>query len=171
MPYAKPMATFKLHQFGNLCGDLIGFFAKRHRNRLPKRDGPIQPVEVTPVFDSDIQGETNQRVCKNVLAGVEARMIGTRKHLRISPNIKAEIKTEEEEPLLLLADYLAGYHYSRVAYAAQQENDWMDLLTAVRPMVSKLPTGCHRVTEEPFRETYLLTTDTVNRIPPKKKRS
>lgn len=170
MPYAKPMATFKLHQFGCVCADLIGFFAKRHLHRLPKKYSPIQPVEVTAVFDSDIQGETNQRVCKIVFAQVEQEMKQTRKQLRISPNIKSEIKTEQEEPLLLLADYLAGYHYSRLAYKSQQENDWIKLLTAVRPMVNKLPTHCHRVTEEQFGEEYLLTPQSFDGILPKKER-
>lgn len=67
MPYAKPRATFKLHQFGRVCGSLTGFFAKRHRDKLPKESSPIKDVAVTAVFDSDIQREIIQRVWKNVL--------------------------------------------------------------------------------------------------------
>ncbi len=170
MPYAKPMATFKLHQFGNLCGELLGFFCFRHRHRLPQKHSPIQPVEITAVFDSDIHGETNQRVCKKVFSEVEHEMKQTREHLRINPNIKAEIKTEQEEPLLLLPDYLAGYHYSRVAYDGQQENDWASLVTAVKPMVDRLPSDCHRVKEEPFTEKYLLDPRTFDGVLPQRER-
>ena len=114
VPFAKPMATFKLHQFGITCGDLVGFFARRNRHRLPGKAQPIQPFNVTAVFDSDIQGHANQQVCKDVFDRAMPEIKRTPRHLRISPPIRAEIKTEQEEPLLLLADYLAGYHYSRV---------------------------------------------------------
>jgi len=154
--FAKPMATFKLHQLGILCGDLIGFFADRNRRRIPHKDSPIQPFAVTAVFDSDIHGEANQQVFKAVFDRVDPELKRTHAHFRICPRIKAEIKTEQEEPLLLLADYLAGYHYSRVAYKAQQQNDWMDLLTAVRRMVEKIPVGCQRLKEIQFREKYFI---------------
>jgi len=37
MPYAKPMANFKLHQFGAVCADLLGNYSWRHRNKLPRK--------------------------------------------------------------------------------------------------------------------------------------
>jgi hypothetical protein len=159
VPFAKPMATFKLHQFGITCGDLIGFFARRNRHRLPSREEPIQPFEITAVFDSDIQGQANQQVCKDVFARAVPEMKRTPKHLRISPRLKVEIKTEQEEPLLFLADYLAGYHYSRMAYQTQKESDWTSLLKAVEPLVSKVPITCHHVSEEDFRQDYFLPAD------------
>jgi len=76
--------------------------------------------------------------------------------LKISPIFEVEIKTEQEEPLLLLPDYLAGYHYSRAAYGStQQEDTWTDLLASVIPMIAKLPKDCNWVTEERFSEKYL----------------
>lgn len=162
VPFAKPMATFKLHQLAILCGDLIGFFANRNRHRIPHKDSPIQPFAVTAVFDSDIHGEINQHVFKDVFARADPELKRTHAHLRISPRIKAEIKTEQEEPLLLLADYLAGYHYSRAAYQAQQEKNWMDIMTAVRPMVEKMPAGCQRVMEIRFREKYFIGPNTFD---------
>jgi hypothetical protein len=108
------------------------------------------------VFDSDIQGEANQQICKDVFARAVPEMKRTPKHLRISPRLKVEIRTEEEEPLLLLADYLAGYHYSRVAYEAQKDSDWTSLVEAVRPILSKVPINCHHVSEEDFQEEYFL---------------
>jgi hypothetical protein len=151
-PFAKAMATFKLHQFAITCGDLIGFYAKRHRHRLPNRDHPIQPVHVTAVFDSDIHGQTNQAICKEIFDKASPEIKRTPKHFRISPKVRAEIMTEQEEPLLILPDYLAGYHYSRVAYQTQTEPAWMNLLAAVKPMLERVPGNCHRVNEEAFRE-------------------
>ena len=97
-----------------------GVFAVVLRASLPKGTAigsrrkvpPFKEVGVTAVFDSDIQGEIIQRVWKNVFPKLEREMKQTRERLRISPKIKLEIKTEQEEPLLLLADYLAGYYYS-----------------------------------------------------------
>jgi len=120
------------------------------------------------VFDSDIHGEANQRVCKNVFAQIEGSLTQTQKYLRLRPKIKVDIKTEQEDPLLLLADHLAGYHYSRRAYDSQKEGEWQDLLEAVEPLVGKLPPNCYQITEEPFRERYLLSSATFDRILPKK---
>lgn len=151
-PFAKPMATFKLHQFCITCGELIGFYAKRNRHRVPDENHPIQPIDVTAVFDSDIHGEANQAICKEIFDKALPETKRTPKHFRISPRVKAEIMTEQEEPLLILPDYLAGYHYSRVAYQTQTEPAWTHLLAAVKPMVDRIPSNRNRVSEEPFRE-------------------
>ena len=37
-------------------------------------------------------------------------------------------------------------------------------------MVHNIPTGCHRVVDEPFRDAYLLNPSSFDQILPKKKR-
>jgi hypothetical protein len=119
--------------------------------------------------DSDIHGEANQRVCKNVFALIEGSLTQTQKHLRIRPKIEVDITTEQDEPLLLLPDHLAGYHYSRGAWA-KEEGGWQELLGAVELLVHKWPSSCCRIFEEPFRERYLISSATFDRILPKKAR-
>ena len=110
--FAKPINTLKLHLFGIAAADLFGYVARLNRNRLPRKDTAFQRVTVTGVFDSDIQGETNQAIAKNVIEGVsELPMTETATRLRVT--FKTMIQTEQEEPLLLLADHLAGFHYSK----------------------------------------------------------
>ena len=157
IPYAKPMNTFKLHQFGLVSADLLGFYAQRHRNRLPKKNAPVQSILVTDVFDSDIQGQTNQDVCKDVFAQIQGSLPQTEKHLRIRPEFKVTIKTEEEEPLLFLPDHLAGYYYSRKAYDAQEQEGWGSLLAAVEPLIVGLPPNCYHIAESSFRDEYPLS--------------
>ena len=111
VPFAKPMATFKVHQFAITCKELIHLYARRNSHKTPVGDEPIQPFQVTAVFDSDIQGHTNQEICKEIFNGSVAEIMQKRSSWRIRPQFNVEIKTEDEEPLLFLADYTAGYHY------------------------------------------------------------
>lgn len=158
-PFAKPMATFKLHQIAITSKALLDFFAKRNRHRLPHREEPIQPLKVTIVVDSDIQGEDNLQVCTDIFERADPEIHRRPEQIRISPRYKIEIKTEQDEPLLLLADYLAGYHYSRVAYQTQKDPFWTSRLEGINSLVSKVPINCHHVTEEDFREEYFLPAD------------
>lgn len=164
LSFAKPMAIFKVHQFGKVCGDLIGFFARKHRHRLPQKESPIQPIEVTAVFDSDIQGASNRQICKDVFANAVTQIKEIPRRLRIMPNIKPEIMTEQEEPLLILADYLAGYHYSRLAYDKEKEKNWVAVLSATTPMVKRLPLDCQYILDEPFREKYSIPSHAFDQI-------
>jgi hypothetical protein len=158
--FAKPMATFKIHQFAITCGALIHFYANRNGHKVPGSDEPIQPFQVTAVFDSDIHGYANQEICKEIFQGAGPEMMRKQSSWRIRPQLKVEIKTEEEEPLLLLADHTAGYHYSRLAYGTQPDHShWKALLTTVTPLINKIPSLCLNVSEETFRESYFLPSD------------
>ena len=70
-PYAKPMNTFKLHQIGLASADLLGVYLGRHTRWLPPGNRPVQRITVSVVFDSDIHGETNQKICQSVFEGLE----------------------------------------------------------------------------------------------------
>ena len=164
------MATFKLHQFGLASADLLGFYLGRHLGKLPRKDGPLQSISVTTVHDSDIQGEANQQVFRDVLNGIQGNLPQTIQATRIKPLFDALIKTEEEEPLLMLPDYIAGYLYSRKAYGLTVGNDKTNLLTAVEALYEQIPKGCYHQREEQFREKYLLPPSTFDHALPKKER-
>lgn len=169
-PYAKPMNTFKLHQFGLASADLLGFYMGRHRRKLPPKDGPVESISVTTIHDSDIHGQVNQQVFRDVLNGIQGDLPRTILATRIKPVFDALIKTEEEEPLLLLPDYIAGYLYSRKAYGLADGNDKANLLTAVEALYEQIPKGCYHLLEEQFREKYLLPPTTFDHVLPKKER-
>lgn len=169
-PYAKPMNTFKLHQFGLASADLLGVYLARNSHWLPRKDGPVQRIVVKAVFDSDIQGEANQKVCQNVFEGLEGDLPQTVQATRVEPHFKISITTEQEEPLLLLPDHVAGYIYSRKAYGVTGENARGGLLTAVEPLVELIPKSCFKTLEEHFREEYLLPSTTFDSVLPKNER-
>lgn len=168
--YAKPMNTLKLHQFSRVSADLLGFFLGRHPRKRPRMGEPIQPITITAIHDSDIQGPANQQVFRNVLEGVRGNLPQTIEATRIKPFFEALIKTEQEEPLLLLPDYIAGYHYSRKAYGIEDLNEKGSLLMAVEPLIKQIPEICYKVTEEQFREEYLLPPTTFDFVLPKNER-
>ena len=96
-PYAKPMNTFKLHQFGLASADLLGVYLGRLPLASSKRwVGAAHNVKT--VFDSDIQGEANQKVCQNVFEGLEGDLPRTVQATRVEPHFKVSITTEQEEP-------------------------------------------------------------------------
>jgi hypothetical protein len=65
MTYAKPMNTLKLHLFGIVMAELYGLILHQHKYRIPPKAETLHSVTVKGVFDSDIQGETNQEIFKN----------------------------------------------------------------------------------------------------------
>lgn len=169
-PYAKPMNTLKLHQFGLASADLLGVYLARHTHWLPKSNRPVQRITVNAVFDSDIQGETNQRICQNVFEGLEGDLPQTVEATRIEPHFKVSITTEQGEPLLLLPDHVAGYLYSRKVYGVSDENEKKELLAGVEPLMEQIPPWCFKIVEENFQEAYLLPPTTFDHVLPKKER-
>lgn len=169
IPYAKPMNTLKLQLFGSVMAKLWGHILGLNRHRLPSRSAPLQSVTVTGVFDSDIQGQTNQEIFRTVLEGVD-ELPRVEEETGIRTLFKALIKTEQEEPLLLLADHLAGYYYSQKVYGMGLDNDRREILQIVEPVVEKWPSYCYRVMEGPFKEEYMLKPDVFNNVLPKKQR-
>ena len=169
IPYAKPMATLKIHLFGNIMADLYGHMLGHNRHLFPKKNGSLQTVRVTAVIDSDVHGEVNQRVFKDVLEGVND-LPNTEGETRIKTEFSIVLKTEQEEPLLYLADHLAGLFYSRRAYGTTSENDRIDLIRAAESVISKWPTTCLRLRENVFDDNYLLEDSVFDHALPREKR-
>jgi hypothetical protein len=169
MPYAKSMATMKIHLFGDIMADLYGHILGLNRHLLPQDGKQLQLVTVTAVFDSDIQGQACRDMFENVM-GAQKELPRTEKETGIRTEFKISIKTEEEEPLLLLPDYLAGLYYSKRVYGTTLENERSDLLKAVEPVVSKWPSTCLRMREGDFNEEYLLEPNVFDHVLPKKRR-
>jgi hypothetical protein len=169
IPYAKPMSTLKLQLFGRVMAKLWGHILGVNRHRLPSRSTPLESVTVTGVFDSDIEGQKNQEIFRTVLEGVD-ELPRVEEETGIRTLFKVSIKTEEEEPLLLLADHLAGYYYSRKVYGVGLDNDRRETLQVVEPIVEKWPSYCYRVIEGPFEEKYCLKPDVFDNVLPKKQR-
>ena len=57
IPFAKPMATLKIHLFGDILADLYGHIVGRNQHLLQKGNSPMQSVTVTVVCDTDVHGE------------------------------------------------------------------------------------------------------------------
>ncbi|MGQ0555427.1 MAG: hypothetical protein ACT4PN_05720 [Nitrospiraceae bacterium] len=169
-PYAQPMYTFKLQHLGGASGDLLGLYLRRHALMLPRQNRPAQRITVNAVFDSDIQGDTNQKICQNVFAALKGELPLTVQATRISPHFRVTITTEQEEPLLMLPDHVAGYLYSTKTYGHSEQNLRRDLLNAVKPFFEQIPPELYKINEQAFREAYLLPPTTFDHVLPKKQR-
>jgi len=169
LPYAKSMATMKIHLFGDIMADLYGHILGLNRHLFPQDSKQLQLATVTAVFDSDVQGQASQDMFKNVMES-QKELPKTEKETGIRTEFKVSIKTEEEEPLLLLPDYLAGFYYSKRVYGITLGNERSDLLKAVEPAVSKWPPACLRMREGDFNEEYLLESNVFDHVLPKKRR-
>ena len=169
IPFAKPMATLKIHLFGDILADLYGHMMGRNRHLLRKDTSPKQSVTVTAVCDSDVHGELNQKIFKDVLEASND-LPKTESETGIRTTFNIALKTEEEEPLLYLPDHLAGFHYSRTAYGSEEKNDRGSTLDAVASLILKWPPPCLRLREGPFEDEYLLENTIFDHVLPKKKR-
>ena len=170
MQYAKPMNTLKTHMFGLTASGLAGFYMGRHLPQLSPISNPIRTINITTVLDSDIHGQTNQEMCQQVFAGIEGDLPQTVEATRIKPIFRILIKTEQEEPLLHLADYIAGYFYSLKAYGETSSDERASLIKAANQSMSKIPEYCLMLQEEVFKETYLLPKETFDNVLPYKER-
>ncbi len=170
MPYAKPMNTFKTHMFGMLGSGLLGMYMGRNLNRLSRKRKQIRSIQITQVLDTDIQGETNQELCREVFAGIEGDLPITIGATGIKPIFKVLLKSEQEEPLLLLADHVAGYFYSQKAYGESEENIQTPILRAAKEGLLKIPDRCMMIVEDEFREEYILPPYTFDHIIPLRQR-
>lgn len=169
MTYAKPMNTLKLHLFGIVMAELYGLILHQNRYRIQPKMNDLHSVTVKGIFDSDVQGEKNQEIFKNVMGGVNELPLteeATGIHTIFSPSIS----TEQDEPLLLLPDHLAGFYYSQKAYGKDLGNDRKDILYAIEPIIDKWPSECFRVNEYQFGEDYLLHPEVFDHVLPKKQR-
>ena len=121
------------------------------------------------MIDSDVHGEVNQRIFKDVMEGVND-LPHTEGETGIQTEFRIFLKTEQEEPLLYLADHLAGLFYSRRAYGTTLENDRTDLIRAAESVITKWPTTCLRLRENAFDDNYLLEDSVFDHVLPRKKR-
>lgn len=169
MSYAKPMNTLKLQLFGTVMADLYGLILHQNKYRIRQKSNSLRSVMVKLVFDSDISGETNQKIFKDVMKGVD-ELPETEKATGIRATFSPSICTEQDEPLLLLADHVAGFYYSQRAYGKGLENDRKDILHALEPLIEKWPQECFRIKEYPFEEEYLLPQEVFDHVLPRKQR-
>ena len=169
MTYAKPMATLKLHLFGIVLADLYGHILHQNKYRLKPKSNGLRSVTVTGVFDSDIQGDKNQEIFRRIMGGV-TDLPKTEKATGIRTTFSPFISTEQDEPLLLLPDHLAGFYYSKKMYGKGLENSRKDLLHVLEPILEKWPSECFRVFEYHFGEEYLLDPEVFDYVLPEKQR-
>jgi hypothetical protein len=169
MTYAKPMNTLKLHLFGIVMADLYGLILHQNKHRIHRKSNDLQSVTVKGVFDSDIQGEKNQEIFRDVMEGVKELPL-TEEATGIRTAFSPSITTEQDEPLLLLPDHLAGFYYSDKVYGKGLENDRKDILHALEPILDKWPPERYRVNEYQFGEGYLLHPEVFDHVLPEKQR-
>jgi hypothetical protein len=169
MPYAKPATTLKFHLYVKVSGRLLGFHLRRHANRLPQKAQWLQKLKITTVCDSDVQGETNIRVFRRIFEDVGG-LPKTETATNLKPIFELFLKTEQEEPLLILPDHLAGFIYSSDAYGQEVTNNSNNLLQAIKPILSTWPRYALDIGEETFKEEYPINLDVFNHVLPKRAR-
>lgn len=139
MPYATASVTLKYHIYCHVIGDVLGVYLSRHRRILPPK-GQVQQLQVQAVCDSDIHGEENLKVFRNIFKNM-GDFPQTREATGIVPTTNAEVMTEQDEPLLMLPDHLAGYIHSKEAYGQGPENDWAELIKKVGYVINRWPSS------------------------------
>ena len=139
MPYATASVTLKYNIYSYGIADTIGGYLGRHRAVLPPKTG-VEKMPVCAVCDSDIPGEQSQKMFQQIFEKMEG-FPQTREGTGIELKIDVCVKTEQEEPLLMLPDHIAGYIYSLNAYGKGSENAWAELITEIELVVSQWPKG------------------------------
>ena len=113
--FARPGTVTKYLAFG-LCS-AIGLGEKMRREGLPRLvdQHGFGILRLRVIHDLDIQGEDNQDTFSYMWKSW-AESTQTRVRLQISPTVDAvEFRTEEDDPILVLPDYLAGLIHYRTA--------------------------------------------------------
>lgn len=107
--YLQPSMTLRMRL---LAGTFAQLFGRMLRARYREEAGSSS-VELRIVTDTDFRDEeTEEQFCESVLEwSLTSRLIA---ELGVHPEVReARCETEQSEPLLLLADYIAGvYHHA-----------------------------------------------------------
>ena len=166
LSFAKPMAIFKAPiSLAKCAADLDWLLCQKASSQAaPKKKVLSSLLKSLPCLIPIFRERATVKYAKDVFANAVTQIKEIPRRLRIMPNIKPEIMTEQEEPLLILADYLAGYHYSRLAYDKEKEKNWVAVLSATTPMVRRLPLDCQYILDEPFREKYSIPSHAFDQI-------
>lgn len=170
MPYAKPSMNLKFNLYSNEAARLWGYYIRSCYPKMAShRPDKTHFQNVSVVIDTDIDGASNQAVIKKVFdATTEMPRVKDLLNLKLEHSL--QLKTEEEEPILLIPDFLAGYTYSAEAYGINQNNSWGDLLRSITPLMKKYSSS--RIFKEKldFNEQYPLPSHTFEDILPKRQR-
>lgn len=170
IPYGKASANLKLHLYSTEGARVYSYyFGSHHQYMAVNRPDETHFQRITLLIDTDIQGELTQSVFRGVFENF-GELSNVKERLNLVPLIKLKFFTEEEENILILADFLAGYHYSIQAYGVGQQNGWGELLRSVKPIMENYPSYAifHHLFE--FQECYPLPPDTFNYVLPRRNR-
>ena len=106
--FAKPGTVMRYYAFGRCSAASVAIYLKLKGRPTILDSNGFSIIYLKVVCDSDIQGEENQRA---FIANWSrwASNCKLRKGLQISPYINSvDFKTEQDEPLILIPDYIAG---------------------------------------------------------------
>lgn len=106
--YMKAATFIKFFLFGCAASAGLGHGINKRHIHVPMRPGSMFEVEEDLILDNEIQGEDNRDALVTAWRSINANQPLTRL-MGISRVAKTlSLKTEQTEPLLLLADYVAG---------------------------------------------------------------
>jgi hypothetical protein len=106
--FVKSSNLIRYAAFGGGRAQSVGHCLKRHG--LPRIVAPTgySPLELTVVCDTDIQGQENIDVFRNMWSEYQ-RHSKVKEVFKVEHQIQAvDFKTEQDEPLLLAPDFVAG---------------------------------------------------------------
>ena len=70
----------------------------------------------------------------------------------------------------ILPDHLAGYFYTKSAYASDTDSAQMEVVNQVGPIINQYPAYALKVDHESFSEEYLVKADTFDWVLPRRER-
>lgn len=169
IPYARPSMTLKFHLYSLSIANLWAFHIQPYKEKLLAHKGAPFKLKINAICDTDIQGEQSQRIFKEIHENL-GDLPNTRKQLNLIPSVNVSLRTEEEEPLLLLPDFVAGYVYSGAVYGDGRDNERQELLKMIAGIYSKWPYYALKNSEIDFDLIFLLSEDTFDYVMPRRER-
>jgi hypothetical protein len=105
--FVKPSNIIRYAAFRDGSAHCLGYCVQRHG--LPRIMAPngLSPLELHVVCDMDIQGQENIDTFRYMWSEYE-KHCKIKQVFRVEHKIKADLKTEQDEPLLLSPDFVAG---------------------------------------------------------------
>jgi len=153
MPYATASMTLKYQIYGDGIADVLGFYLGRHKALLPPRAG-VKQLRVVAVCDSDISGEQNQMMFREIFEKMQGSFPQTRDRLGIELRPEVSVKTEQEEPLLMLPDHIAGYIRSKQVYGTGPDNEYAEVILGIDRVVGRWPANLLNIGSQEFTDEF-----------------
>lgn len=153
--FVKGGTVLRYVLFCEAVASLIGMVVREFGAGRVVDSGGLLPLSINLVYDREIEDPESQSSLAEQFSHW-AKTSRFRDRLGIAPNVATVFTTEQEEPLLLLPDFIAGAAHTRLLVSKGESSNIDQTLTEAAIELEFIPSRVFRESEKRFSDLYPL---------------